>query len=157
MIARQAVNPSSVSRLIVSPARKRTAATAVACMSAASVGLSVGAGAGSLPTHHLLIPDLPPQTRPPLFPLLSRWNFFLRAVYAAARLCRFHPRVYGDTRPPPFLSSARLDPVNVSKQQFPFNLTSIFSIFQMNIIDIRGGYVLATSKQTSKGSGKNSV
>ena len=93
--------------MIVSPATRKRTAAAAACMSAASVGLSVGAGAGSLPTHLLppsyrtsSKPPSPLETRPPLFPLLSRWDFFCGRSLCQARLCRFHPRVYGDTRSP---------------------------------------------------------
>ena len=69
-----------------------------------TVGRS-GSWVTTYPPPATLIPDLeqaplPPRIRPPLFPLLSRWDFFCGRSLCQARLCRFHPRVYGDTRSP---------------------------------------------------------
>ena len=56
------------------------------------------------------------------FPSCLAPTFFCGGSLCQQRLCRFHPRVYGDTRSP---QSARPDPVNVSKQQIHLNqLTS---------------------------------
>ena len=129
-------------------------------MSAASVGLSVGAGAGSVPTHLLPLSyrtssKPPPPTNPPTaFSPAVSLPLFSAGSLCQPRLCRFHPRVYGDTRSPQcvcFLGQTRpskCQQTTVSPQSHFLTKVTNLSPFLLkcnpNEINIRGGCDMAT-------------
>ena len=129
-------------------------------MSAASVGLSVGAGAGSVPTHLLPLSyrtssKPPPPTNPPTaFSPAVSLPLFSAGSLCQPRLCRFHPRVYGDTRSPQYVRflgqtrPSKCQQTTVSPQSHFLTKVTNLSPFLLkcnpNEINIRGGCDMAT-------------
>ena len=93
---------------------------------------------------------LPPQTRPPLFPLLSCSDFFLRIVYAS-RDCADFIRGFMRTPPVPTLGPLlRPDPTQrISEENWRFHLLLIITVVSLSPIQFRDA--LLKKKTVKKG------
>ena len=84
---------------------------------------------------------LPPQTRPPLFPLLSCSDFFLRIVYAS-RDCADFIRGFMRTPPVPTLGPLlRPDPTQrISEENWRFHLLLIITVVYLSPIQFNNPF-----------------